>query len=419
MAVNLLDIVELAFGAMKDRKVRAVLTVLGIVIGPAAIVGLMSVTNGFNVAVSGQLSRLGTTTVLVLPASGNKVTTTTIETVQSIEGVKAVYPYYLIQATVKGTSESVTVIGVDLDQGLQEAVPGLELDSGEWPEPTDYSSAAIGWSVSKPNDPSLPTFAVDQVITVSMAARTPGGIRLVDKSFIVQAVAKEFGPSFFLNPDTSILIPLDSGRILTQGASYTGLLVIADDVHVVDAVQQSMQEAFGKDYNVFSVKSILRVVNTILGNITFILLAVASISVLVAFIGIMTTMFTAVIERTREIGLLKALGFNNRSVLLMFVAESTLIGVVGGLIGAGTGVGLGFVMSAVFAAVSSQNAQTAGSIGASTTTGTNAFSSIQPVFTWELLAGAVLMAALVGAVAGLLPAWRAAKLTPVEALRYE
>jgi putative ABC transport system permease protein len=413
------DLVELAFGAMRDRKVRAVLTILGIVIGPAAIVGLLSVTNGFNESVTGQLSKLGSTTVAVIPASGSKVTPTTIETIQQIPGVKAVYPYYLIPAVVKGTSESISIIAVDLDQGLRDAVPGLELQSGNWPEPTDYSSGAVGWTIANPTDTSLPTFNVDQVITLTINNRFTN-FRSVDKSFIVNAVAKEFGPSFFLNPDSSVLIPLDSGRILTKGASYTGLLVIADGISSVDSMQSAMQDSLGKDFNVFSVKSILRVVNTILGNVTFILLAVASISVLVAFIGIMTTMFTAVIERTREIGLLKALGFNNRSVLLMFVAESTLIGVVGGLIGAATGVGLGYIMSAVFSVVSTQNVQSAGALStAGSSSAATAFSGISPVFTPELIVGAIVMAAAVGAVAGLLPAWRAAKLTPVEALRYE
>ncbi|MBO3803193.1 MAG: FtsX-like permease family protein, partial [Candidatus Brockarchaeota archaeon] len=121
--------------------------------------------------------------------------------------------------------------------------------------------------------------------------------------------------------------------MLSKSIYYTGVFVVASGTDKVDGVIDSIIGYYGDDVRVIAVSSILSIVQTITGGITVILSSVAFISVIVAFIGIMTTMFTAVVERTKEIGLLKALGFKARDVMMVFLSESILTGIIGGVIG--------------------------------------------------------------------------------------
>ncbi len=404
------DILRYAFYALKERKVRTVLTILGIVIGPAAIVALTATTQGFSNQIEGQLMKLGTNTILISPVPPTKLDFRYVSEISYIEGVKSVYPFYIISgrmSTTKG-EEPVTIFSVDLMEGLPEAIPGVEVEKGDLPDPFDYVGAAVGHYVANPQDPQKQKYTIDDVITIKfVTVKKPNGFT---KSFIVRAVLKEFGPTFFVNPDSAIFVPLDAGRMITGTSYYSGLLVVAEDQEKVDQITSIVKEIYGDDIEVFSVKVAITIARNVLGSVNMILVSVASISVLVAFIGIMTTMFTSTIERTREIGILKALGFSRKNVMSLFLAESTLMGLIGGLVGSSSGVILAYILSFLF----SFN-PVGGAEGVHSTT----FIQVQPVFSPEIMLFAILLAMVVGALAGLIPAWRASKLTPVEALRYE
>jgi len=174
----------------------------------------------------------------------------------------------------------------------------------------------------------------------------------------------------------------------------------------VDTVMDKIKGLYGRDVDVISVKVIIDIARNILSTVNMILISVASISVLVAFIGIMTTMFTSTVERTREIGILKALGFSKRDIMTLFLAESTLMGFIGGLIGSTAGIGLSYILAFFFRITPLARHATRPI-------------QIQPVISPDILIFAIAMATLVGALAGLMPAWRASRLAPVEALRYE
>jgi putative ABC transport system permease protein len=187
-------------------------------------------------------------------------------------------------------------------------------------------------------------------------------------------------------------------------------MVIAKSADYVDQITDTIRDMYGDDIRVFSVKVAVNIARNILSSVNMILVSVASISVLVAFIGIMTTMFTSTVERTREIGLLKALGFSRKDVLVLFLSESTLMGMIGGLGGSACGVVLAYILSYLF---------TFRPIRGTYPGSATAVIHAQPLFTPEIILMAFLLATMVGAIAGLIPAWRASKLVPVEALRYE
>lgn len=408
--MKLVDIFRYAYYALKERKVRTTLTILGIIIGPAAVVALTATTQGFSHQIEGQLLKLGTNTILISPASGTKLGLRHIEEISYLEQVKEVYPYYIIPGRIPTTKgeEAVTVFAIDLARGLPEAVPGIEVDEGYLPDPFDYVGAALGHYIAHPQDPQKQPYSVDDVVTVKFfTSAYPSGY---SKSFIVRAILNEFGPTFFVNPDSAIFVPLDVGRSITGSSTYNGLMVISKSADYVDQIVDEIKDMYGDDVNVFSVKVAVNIARNVLSSINMILVSVASISVLVAFIGIMTTMFTSTVERTREIGLLKALGFSRKDLLALFLSESTLMGMIGGLGGSVSGVILAYILSYMF---------TFSPIRGTRPGPATAVIQAQPVFTPEMILLAFLLATLVGAIAGLIPAWRASRLVPVEALRYE
>jgi putative ABC transport system permease protein len=177
-------------------------------------------------------------------------------------------------------------------------------------------------------------------------------------------------------------------------------------VELVDVVEQEIRETYAGSVEIYSIKVLLNVVNNILSSVNSLMISVASVSLLVAFVGIMTTMFTAVVERTREIGLLKALGYTNNEILFLFLAEAGITGLVGGVLGTALGVVAAYARSFL---VNPQ--KVAG--------GLFSITRITPVFTIDNMIFAISLAFLVGLAAGAIPAYRASRMEPVKALRYE
>ena len=416
------DLILFAFNALRDRKLRAALTIVGIVIGPATIVALVGATQGFSQSVSAQFESMGATTIMVNPTRDTSLTARDVEKIQKIPDVQSVIPYYAVSATIKygGESTSARVMALDMDN-LKAIFPSVTITDGRPPSRTEFTTAVIGFQLANPSDPETEPIKLNQVVTTSGSTSSqPGmemgagmGTKVATRSFLVVGVLGEFGQGLFVNPDDTIFVSLDAGRLLTGSTDYSGLYVVATDTDAVTGVADEISNIYGTEVRVITVSSILSSIQSITGGITTILVSIAAISVVVAFMGIMTTMFTSINERTREIGILKALGHSSRTVMLCFLTEAVLTGLIGGVIGSLAGAAASYFVVSIFGG-SFRFGGFGGRPGAS-----QASLVITPVITPELILAAILMATAVGALAGLIPAWRASRLTPVEALRHE
>jgi putative ABC transport system permease protein len=432
------DLLRFSTRALTERKLKAVLIIIGIMIGPATIVALVGATQGYSNAAAGRFSSLGANTVFVTPAGrGTTLTSDDVASIGALPGVAHALGYDEIsgQTTQGGQTVGVTVIATDLTQ-IQEVLPTLSLAQGIIPSSSDQVGAVIGYSLAYPDIQGANNVSVGQVLTLSGIGRasfsfTGGGVEFsqaaaagssgtTQRSFVVSGIYSDFGQGFGINPDTSVFVPLSTGQLILHSASYSGVLVVASSPGGVNGVITEIDDLYGQDVRATSISSVLTTIQSVTSGTTTLLEAVAATSVLVAFIGIMTTMLTSVIERTKEIGILKALGASSRGIMMTFVAESLVVGAAGGVAGAVAGVGLSYLIINLLSrsALGLGGGGAAISIGGRASTSAASSSlSISPAISPELLGLAIGIAIAVGVVGGLLPAWRASRMNPVEALK--
>ena len=432
------DLFKFAFKALGERKLRAVLTIVGIVIGPATIVALVGATQGYSNATTARFETLGANTIFVTPVGrGFSLTSTTVQEIQSLPGVSHAVPYHQVSGQVSegGSTVNVNIYALDLSE-LTTIMPSLGLQQGSLPSSSDPVGAAIGSSIAYPGIQGAQNITVNQVITVSSirtlslvtfvgeaglaSGGSGGGSSGTERSFVIRGVFSSFGQSFLIDPDGSIFISTAAGQGLLHSSTYSGVVVVASSSAAVTQVTSELSSDFGQNVRSTSVTSLLSTIQSVSQGATTLLEAVAGTSVIVAFVGIMTTMLTSVLERTTEIGVLKALGASSRSIMLAFIAEASVTGLIGGLVGAGVGAGLSFVVISYLSGSLNIGGLGLGGRtavrGAATSSAASSTLTITPAITPELMVIAVVIALAVGTIGGILPAWRASRLTPVEAL---
>jgi len=439
------DLLKFSTKALTERKLKAVLTIIGIMIGPATIVSLVGATQGYTNAATARFADLGATTVFVSPVGrGSSLTYTDLPSIEGLAGVSYVLPYIEISGQMTQGSQTlgVTVIAADLTQ-LHEVLPTLSLSEGTAPSSSDQVGAIVGYSVAHPGIQGATNLSVSQVLTLSNVGRSAFGFGFAggpssgsssQRSFVVTGIFSKFGQGFGIDPDTSVFIPLSAGQLISHTQSYSGVMVVASSSAVVNQVVTELTNLYGQSMRVTSISSLLSSIQSVTSGATTLLEAVAGTSVLVAFIGIMTTMLTSVIERTKEIGILKALGTTSRGIMLTFITEALVTGLAGGVTGAAVGYGLSYVVISLLSRSTLALGAGGGGGGgfggggfavrsgagggASFTASTSSTTlSIAPAISPELFAAAVLLAVAVGVFGGLVPAWRASRMNPVEALR--
>jgi len=442
------DLIRFGIRALTEKKLRATLTIIGILIGPATIVALEGATQGYSNATSSRFSNVGADTLYVSAIGrGTSVTSTDVPEISALPEVSYVIPYVELGGTVSqgGQSIGVDVVGVDFTQ-LSHALPSLSLGQGTVPSASDQTGAAIGYSVAYPDFTGASNTSLGQVISVSGIGRSAFGFAVAGgsfssfsgspssagtsaRSFVVEGIYDQYGQGFGINPDDTIFVPLESAQLIAKSQTYSGVVVVASSAAAVNDVETELTDLLGTSIRVTNAGSIVSTIQSVTSGTDTLLLAVGATSVLVAFIGIMTTMLTSVMERTKEIGVLKALGSSSRGIMLAFLVEASITGVIGGVIGAGVGFGLSFlVIGYLGGSIAGLGGLGRGATSAATSGG--GFSSfglggssasttltITPAITPELVALSILLAVAVGTLGGLLPAWRASRLNPVEALR--
>ena len=412
------DIFKLAFKALRDRKLRSFLTILGIMIGSAIILALIASSSGLSAGVQSQVSKIGANTLTVSSArqffgggssSGQtyQLSQQDVSTIKSFQGVSDVIPYYSQRATVSYGSNSIgdaELIGVDTS-ALFTMYKQLSLYSGSLPDSYDPSAAAVGYSIA------FPTGSSDQLTLNQMISITLGGSSSGSLTFLVKGIFSEYGRVLFSDIDATVFISLQSAQILLKTQYFSGLYVMTNTAGDVTTVQQEIESYYGTEVRVMNAGSMVSSVESITSQMTVFLGSIGAVSLFVAAVGITNTMFVSVMERTREIGILKALGYRPKQIMGMFLSEAILSGIVGGVGGTVLGYVLSFVIGGAMPMSGGFSMPGPGRTSSSTT--------FTPVFTPELIAFSLLFPIGIAVLAGLYPAWRASRMNAVVALKYE
>ncbi|MHA1709441.1 MAG: ABC transporter permease, partial [Candidatus Baldrarchaeia archaeon] len=395
---KILSLMSLSLEALRERKLRASLTILMVVIGCGLLVAVDALSTGTLTYIDEQFSLLGMNLIVVTPQSADfEITDKIVSEVKQIEGVKDAIPYIQQIVTIesRGESQSIPVIGIDQTK-LNLILPKLSVKEGSIVQPTDNIGILLGNLVAYL--PGGKVFAeVGQTVRLEYSIYYEGKQIVKKKSFCVRGILDYIG-SGIIPIDKMAFISLSAANsFFERGGKYDGIYVITEDPAYNDKIMEVLKERY--NVAVLSPKSIIDTIRDVSNAVSFFILEVAAISLLVASVGIITTLWTSVLERVREIGILKSIGFRERDILLLFLFEAIIIGSVGGGIGLVFGIGLTKVLTLF---VSS-----------------NFLSGVQPIFTLKAFVGTWVLCVVLSAIAGFYPSWRASRLDPVVALRYE
>ncbi|MFE3846318.1 ABC transporter permease [Thermoplasmatota archaeon] len=404
------DNFNLAYKNIKERMSRSILTLLGIAIGIMAIISLMGIGEGMNVAVEGELSSLSDTIIVnvgegfsifsggQLEDTGEYLTERDITDLERIPGVKEVNTQLTGMASLsfngEGNSVFVTVTGMNIESmNLQYGL--TDLSEGTLLEVGDQSKILIGYDVAHDyfdND-------------ISIGSR----VKINGKKFFVNGIFSQEGfGGVSTNDDLVLLTSRDFQKATGESNIYSATATV-NNVNKVESVALEIERVINENHgnedfaSATSMSSILDSIQSIMGILQTVLIAIASIALVVASIGIMNTMLTSVMERTREIGIMKAIGATNKDIMSIFIIEGLLLSLVGGL----SGIILGIIGSQGVAALLSNM----GPGGAGP--------PLEPVITFMAIALGLSVSMIVGIISSLYPAWKAAKMSPIEAVRYE
>ncbi len=401
------DYFSLAFGNLKHRGLRSWLTILGIFIGIAAVVSLISMGTGLKTAITGQFGALSVDRLTIQnkgtgfgpPGSTvvEKLNKKDADIVKSVNGVDKVVTRLIRVEEIEYNkiSEFRYISDIPEEKESMDFVYesfDVEVEKGKLLEQGDKGKVLLG------ND-FLDTDKFEKDFSVGKIIKING------KEFEIIGILKKAG-TFQLNGVVFILRS-DLEEILDIKNEYDMIVVQVTDKDKIEEVvneierklRENRNEKIGEEsFDVQTPIQALSSVNTILNIINLIVIGIAAISLFVGGVGIANTMYTSVLERTREIGVMKAIGAQNKDILMIFLIESGLLGLVGGIIGALIGLGGALGISII----------------ANQALGAKLF--IVSV-SYPLLIGAIVFSFLVGVVSGILPAIQASKLKPVDALR--
>jgi putative ABC transport system permease protein len=409
--MSILQVIREALESLMANKMRSALTVLGIVIGVASVIAMMAVGEGVQQSITGEISDIGTNLIFVMSGGESEEIRNpkplTLDDAEAMADPLAAPSVSLVAPVLQSSMEvstamdstRVTITGVTTS--YQEVANEVVVE-GEW-----FSEDQI---VAKSAVAIVGPDTADNLLgrTVGVVGES---IRIDGTPFRIIGVLEAKGASGFSNQDDRILIPLTTAQVrLMHRSNRDSVDMIEAQAIDSDSVNRATEEISEilrtrhrtevglDDFTIFTQDSILDVATSVTNVITIFLGGVAAISLLVGGIGIMNIMLVSVTERTKEIGLRKAIGAKKRDILIQFLTESVLLSLFGGFVGIVLAWVLASILGLIFAA-----------------SGT----PIEPHITMSAILMATMVSSAVGLIFGIFPANNAANLQPVEALRHE
>ncbi len=394
--MSLLELLRLSLSRLRTHRLRAALTMLGVIIGVASVVALVGVGQGTTSNITSRLAGLGTNLLTISPTGGGSTSSLTLDDATAIGKLPAiggVAPEITTNLTVSAGTKSTTTTVV----GTTPAYPTVR--------------AYEVWQGTFLTDPSLDhdlrvaVLGATTATTLGLGASDLGTqISVGGLPFRVIGILQAKGGTGFQDPDDQVIVPIGTvQKYFVGGDTVRTIGVSVSDPNQMTATstaitallrdQHDLAATDSADFNVFNQTQLLAAASSITATLTLLLGGIASISLIVGGIGIMNIMLVSVRERTREIGIRKAIGARGRDILAQFLVEALTLSLLGGLIG----IVLGLAVSA----------------------GIGQLAGWGFVFNPITIVAAVLFSLAVGVVFGVWPARQAARLDPIMALRYE
>lgn len=386
----ILQSIKMALRSISGNKLRSALTMLGIIIGVSSVIVLVSIAQGSTQNVTSRINSLGTNMITINTfGSDISLTENKINKLEKLSGVKAVSPVISGRITVKKdrTSAQTSLTGTN---PAYETVRNTQVSNGRFLTDLDLEYrqkiAVLGATTAQ----------------TLFGTENPVGqyIQLDGHSFKVVGVLASKGTSMGQSGDDVVIVPLSTAERLIKTTSINQVYLQGDSAQNLNLVMAEVQNAMATmypnktdSYSVMNQQDLMDTMSSVTGTMTLMLGGIASISLLVGGIGIMNIMLVSVSERTKEIGIRKAIGAKRRDILWQFLIESVVLSAMGGIIGILFGLGLGKILESAFSM-------------------TISFSSSTVLFSF-------LFSLIVGVVFGVFPANKASKLNPIQALRYE
>jgi putative ABC transport system permease protein len=403
--VNLVQSLRISAGSIRSAKMRSILTTLGIVIGVAAVIANVSLAASFQQYFDEEIGSIGSNFIVIDSLEPGLFYENELERIENTPGIVEVTPIKQSMQKVAylSTSRHLFVGGISEDY---ETVANLKLEDGSFLNDQDKYVAVIG------NDVAYEKFdrKVFTQNSIDITFRKDDGSEVTQK-FKVKGILESPKTTMVqspIAPDERIFIPISTWNEIMEEDDYGGFFAMASNMDTIretsDDIDTKLGRHFGvsardmdnddaKPYSIFNQADILDETDQLAAALGALLTSVALIALVVGSIGIMNIMLVSVTERTREIGILKSLGFTNFNVLLLFIVESVVLSVIGGLLGIGLGV-----------------------LGAY---GAQSIMTLPSVFPVKLILIGFVVSVIVGLIAGVYPANKAAKMNTVDALRHE
>jgi putative ABC transport system permease protein len=411
--MRLSKIFKLSLNMLLHSKLRSWLTIIGIFIGVAAVVTIISLGQGLQQSVNSQISGLGQDIITISsgssrafgPGEGERTTNVKplsdkdIQTLKLVPGIKFINGIISGRATVAYQTQNTTLSIEGQDPLVSKEFLTTSLSSGRYLSAGDTRAIVIGDRLA--NSVFINKISVGYILSIN------------GKPFRVVGILKS--SSGLGGGDNSVIMPIKDARealgstITLNSNEYSSIQIKVSDVNYINETSNAIEEALinshhvtknKEDFSLTSAQALQERFSTVMSGVTLFLGVIAAISLLVGGIGVANTMFTSVLEKTRDIGIMKAIGAKNSDILLIFLFNSGMLGLIGGTLGILFAEGVALIVPYLGLSL-----------------GNNA--SISILISLSLIVESILFSMTIGMLFGAIPAYNASKLKPVEALRYE